>query len=146
MDSAQRLALYEPLQGFDAERELSESERTLGAQASRPQPFKVMRRGIFRSIDDSQILLAATFHSRLNQSALVLGDKLERLDDHSFAAGTGQILLPLNGGRHLVRHLDVHSSVRGGEQNFAVCLGDFAENIHMPLVIFVGVNGSLARE
>src|SRR5581483_2402114 len=146
MHAAQRLPFDKPLQGFDAERELAQGERTLGAQATRPQPLKILRGCVLRSVDDPKVLFATALHGGLDQSALVPGDELEGLDDHSLAAGAGQIPPPLNGCRHLLWYLKVHNSVWRGDQNFAIRIGQFAQNCHVPLMIFVSVNGSFAGQ
>ena len=63
-------------------------QESASPKPTRSQSFKVLRCRVLRSVDDSQILSAPAFHSRLDQPALVPGDELERLHDHSFTAAS----------------------------------------------------------
>src|SRR6516164_7434468 len=87
MHAAQRLALDEPVQRFEPERELANGQPAFGPQSALTQPIEMNRHCVVRPIDDSQILFASALDSRLNDAFLAVHHELERLYDHAFAAG-----------------------------------------------------------
>lgn len=131
------------MQVFHAQSELTNGERALRAQTSGAKPFKVVRCRVLRSLDDPQVLLATAFNRRLDQATPVFSNERKRLDDHPFAAGFGQLLPPLDGPRYLLSSVHTQNSVRRGNQQFLIFLGQFAEDFHMPCVVFIAVNSSL---
>src|SRR5262245_61734782 len=92
MDAPQWLAAHEPLQRFHTERKLAQRQRPLGPQGARAQPVEVLRRRVFRAIDDPQILSTATFHGRLYQSTPPLRHEVEWLHHHPLAALSRELL------------------------------------------------------
>lgn len=85
----------EALEGFDAQREFTEGKKALSAQGAGAQPGEVIRRGIFRAVNDAQVFAAAAFDGWLDKAALAAQDKVERLDDHAFAATSDSFERPL---------------------------------------------------
>src|SRR5690606_10152897 len=87
--STQRFAANETLQGFDTERELTQGKRTLGSEATIAESCEVRVARIVGAIDDAQVLASTALHGGLNESLLSLGDEVEWLYDHPFAAALG---------------------------------------------------------
>jgi len=85
MDTSQRFSLHEPLEGFHAYGELTESKRALGAETSGAKTFEMFGRGVLRSVDDAKVFSPSTLHRGLHQATSALSDELERLHDHSLA-------------------------------------------------------------
>src|SRR5262245_47181176 len=65
---AQRLARDEACQPLVAERELVERELALAGKAAPAQPLDVLRRVVFRAVDDAQIFPAAHLQGRLDEA------------------------------------------------------------------------------
>jgi len=86
MDSSERFAGDEALQGFMTESELAKGEIALGAEAALAQSDEIFRRIVFGAIDDAEIFLAAHLQSGLDESFATACDELARLDHDAFAA------------------------------------------------------------
>src|SRR6185369_674056 len=56
MNSAQRLPLHKSLEAFNSESKLPQRQRALSRQPSRSQSLEVVRGGVFRPINDPQVL------------------------------------------------------------------------------------------
>src|SRR6266849_5453646 len=121
MDPVERLMAHEALEGLNAERELAHSERSLQAEATRPEALEIFWKGVFRPINDPKVLPTPAFHRRLNDPFRGVGHKLERLDHHAFASPTRQLFPParpvLLAGRvgdidHLEPGADEHVVIR----------------------------------
>jgi hypothetical protein len=51
VDSAQGFLAYESLEGFDAQSELAESQRSFGGESTRAQPLQVFRGRVFGAVN-----------------------------------------------------------------------------------------------
>src|SRR5438270_3992705 len=83
MNPSQRFFPHEPLQAFDAERELAERQRPLLTEATVSQTSKVFVRAVVGPINDPQIFAATALHSRLGEASAAPHDKVQRLDHHA---------------------------------------------------------------
>src|SRR5579884_1475828 len=83
VDVPQGLAADETLKRLDAQRELAQRQRPLGAQAAGAQALEVLGGGVLGAVDDAEVFAAAALHGRLHQPAGAADDKIERLDHHS---------------------------------------------------------------
>src|SRR5687768_10152825 len=90
----QRFAPDESGQGLDAQGELAERQRPLRAQVSAPQPGEMLRRGVFRAVDDAEVFPAAALDRRLDQALAAPRGELQRLDHHALAAAVREVLPP----------------------------------------------------
>src|SRR5579862_371347 len=80
-------------------RELAQRQVTLTVEAAFAQTSEMLRRIVFRPIDDAQVFPAAHLYRRLQQAAAIARDEAARLDDHPFAAIAGQVLPPVDSVR-----------------------------------------------
>jgi len=85
MDPAKRLASNEALKPFDSQREFPPSQRPLGGYAAGAETFQIAGGGVFRPVDDTQVLATAAFHRWLGEAATALGNEIKRLYDHTLA-------------------------------------------------------------
>src|SRR5690606_13277477 len=86
MHPAQRFFTHETFKGFHAKSKFAERQGALGGKSSCPQAVEMSRCRVLRAIDDAQILPSAAFHRGLQKAAPAASDKIQRLDDHPFAA------------------------------------------------------------
>lgn len=92
-----------------------------------------------RSVNDPEILFPAALHGWRNQPTVVSCDELKRLKHDSFAAGSCRVLPSIYGSRSLYRFLQLHHLIRRREQDLGIRTRQSTENVHVPLVIFIGV-------
>src|SRR5215510_13443013 len=86
VNTTQRLALDEALQRLMAEEELADCEGSLLAETATAQSSKVLRRIVFRPVDDAQILWTTALQGRLHQPFAAFGHERARFYHHAFAA------------------------------------------------------------
>ena len=58
VDAAQGFVADEAVEGFEAERELAQCQRAFGAEAALAESLQVLGPGVFRAVDDAQVLAA----------------------------------------------------------------------------------------
>ena len=81
------------------------------------------------------------------KSPLVSVDIMERLHDHSFTARVRRIpATRSHGSSDRFRLGQVNHSVGCSNEQFGVSSSQFPEDLHMPLVVLVGVDEPLAGE
>ena len=102
--------------------------------------------GVFRSVDDSQILPAATFDAWLGESLRPSVDDVVRLDDYAFAAGGGELLPPGDGlfDRILIVHLD--RDRLGRSEGRGIGVAETTQHLEVPGVVPQGEGLALAGE
>jgi hypothetical protein len=105
MHSSQWLVTHETLQPLDAESELADSGRTLASETARSKPRKVLVRGVFRAVDDPQVLSTPAFHSRLGEASFAAQNEAERFDHHAFATALGVLGPPVDALRFPLHRL-----------------------------------------
>ena len=71
MHTAQRLAIYESSESFEAQREFADREAAFAGKSAAPQPFDVLRKIVLGSVDDAQVFAASALERRLQQANLV---------------------------------------------------------------------------
>src|SRR2546426_4108908 len=98
VDTPQRLALHEPLEPFDSQRELAQSQRTLSRKTALSEPLQMLGQRILRPVDDSQVLAPATLDRRLEQATRVCCDERQRFHNRAFAASLRQCRPPRGRG------------------------------------------------
>jgi RHS repeat-associated protein len=63
VNASERFSTDESFQGFNAQRELSQGERSFGTQSAGPEAIEILGAGVFGAVDDADVLGAA----RLNE-------------------------------------------------------------------------------
>src|ERR1035437_9153214 len=141
VDATQRLVADESLQTFDPQGELASSEAALAGEVSRAQALEVLGQGVFRAVDDPQILGAAALDGGLDGPAgLSTRREVEGLDDHALSPTPGQFEPPGNAGGDGLRTSHVNHAIRRCEKQSIVLLADPGQRVHVPDVIAVAVD------
>jgi hypothetical protein len=94
MDSPQRLARHEPFERFQPQSEFSNRQRPLSRQTPCPKPGQLVRRRVFRAVDDPQVFPTSAFQRGLHQPLRSACNEIERLHDHTLAAPAGELFPP----------------------------------------------------
>ena len=133
MDASERLLLDEPFESFDAQRELSQSQRSLARQASFAESLEMFGQGVLRTVNYPEVFPAAALHCRLQKPASIRGDELHRLHHCTLAAGVRQGIPPCRRRRLTGRIRKVDDVVRldGPARDFTLKSAD------KPLALYV---------
>ena len=100
----------------------------------RTKAFQVFCRRVFRAVDDSQIFVTTAFNGWLNQPVTILGDEIQRLHNHAFAAASGHFLPPVDAFGFTLRSGHVNDTERGGDDDAA---RQTRQSLHVPVVWLV---------
>jgi hypothetical protein len=92
--SPQRFSPHESLQGFDSQREFSDRQRPLTAEASVSQSRQMLIGRIVGAVNDAEVFRSAALNGRLHQPLLTPRDKIQRLDYHSLTTAVGESAPP----------------------------------------------------
>src|ERR1700685_2313202 len=116
MHAPQRLARHEALKSLMAERELPNREIALASHAALAQAREMLRRVVFRTVDDVQIFATADLQRGLQEALGTAKNDLASFSHHAFSAIGGRLLTPSDrsGAGHFVRKID----------ELPACLGD----------------------
>jgi hypothetical protein len=86
-----------------------------GVHSAFPQPRQMFRSGVFRPVDDPQILPPPALNGGLHPAPSPSCDIGQGLDDHAFAAALGKLQPPLGGRLHTGRIVQRHRPMGSGE-------------------------------
>jgi hypothetical protein len=68
MNSSERFSLDEPLESFNAQRELAQRQRSLPRKPTFTQALEMLGQGVLGPVDDPEVLTAAALHRGLQQA------------------------------------------------------------------------------
>src|SRR6266568_2585705 len=145
VNATQRFASDEPLQTLNAQRKFPQGERSLGREATIPQPLEVFRREIVGTVNQPEVFRTATLHGWLQQATPARSDEGQWLDDHAFSAPPHEIGPPLNRVIHFALSAEVDDAVWRREQNVRSLVADLTQHVHVPRMVTINVNGTLRR-
>ena len=127
--------MYESLQCFQSQGELTKSKRSFGAKTSALEPLQVLGQSVFRPVDDPEIFSTSNLNGRLRQPFPSLRHKLQRLYHHALPTACRQFLPPLDSFL-LIRFVgEIHNSERRRKQKTRISGADFSQHLHMPHVV-----------
>jgi hypothetical protein len=143
--ASERVFLDEPFEAFDAQRELSQSQRSFAGETSFAEPLEVFGQGVLRTVDDPQVFPAPALHRGLQKATRARRHERHRLDDRALAASLCQSFPP---GRHRslacgIRKVD--DVVRRAHQQRVILRHDACDRVHVPDVILVHVDRAFSR-
>src|SRR4051794_21670196 len=143
---AQRLPPHEALQPLDPQREFPQGQRALARDAALAETLQVLRQGVFRTVDDPQVLPPPALERRLDEPPPSLRQEIQGLDHHPLAAAAGEVLPP-GRGRLLARGSgQVHHAAGGGGEQVRIGLAEGGEGLQVPEVVLVHVDRPFARQ
>src|SRR5690606_33168221 len=135
---AEGLAADEAFEGFEAEGELAEGQRSLAPQAPLAEAAEVFVPVVAGTVDDPQVLATTALEGRLKEAAGAAGDEVEGFDHHSLTPGRGQLGPPIGRGFDLIRQREVDQAEGGSDEELWVVCADRGKGFHVPHVILVG--------
>src|SRR5258706_13458870 len=130
-------AFNESLKAFHAQGELTHCERPFCAESARTKALEVLRRCVFGSVDDAQVLTSAAFDGGLDQPTASPRYKRHGFHDHALTTRGCQLLPPRDALRRRRRLLKVDDLVGCGENQLRIGLREAPRHLHVPDMILV---------
>ena len=100
----------------------------------------MLRGGVFRPVDDAQILPSPAFDGRLYQSLLAVADIVVRLDYQPLTAPTCQLFPPVDKRLYCGFIIQVYHPVGGCQHQLFITRTEVPDLLHVPLMRLVGMH------